>query len=168
MPPKSFVILRVLCGLRTWDSSFPYAEELSTSSAPTSALPSAPTRKRYQTTIVTSEKTKIIVETALISRGDAAAEASPDFQGQGIVAADQEEADCNLVHRKCEDQQRRADDGQLLSWAPSRARTSASNLRRGRARPLPGRGRVSAGQRKLRSLPRRSTRSRGPGRSSAG
>ena len=40
---------------------------LSTSSAPTSALPSARTRSRYQTTIVTSENTKMMVDTALIS-----------------------------------------------------------------------------------------------------
>src|ERR1700687_3250730 len=39
----------------------------SSNSAPTSALPSARTRSRYQTTIVTSENTKIMVETALIS-----------------------------------------------------------------------------------------------------
>ncbi len=42
-------------------------ELLSLNSAPTSALPSARIRRRYQSTIVTSENIKMMVETALIS-----------------------------------------------------------------------------------------------------
>src|ERR1019366_2618430 len=45
--------------------------------------------------------------------GDASAEASPDFQGEGVVTADQEEAYGDFVHGKGEDQERRSDDGEL-------------------------------------------------------
>src|SRR5208282_1435031 len=41
--------------------------EVSSTSTPTSALPSARTRRRYQTTIVISENTKMMLDTALIS-----------------------------------------------------------------------------------------------------
>src|ERR1700690_1923522 len=41
--------------------------DVSSNSMPTSAPPSARTRRRYQTTIVISENTKMMVDTALIS-----------------------------------------------------------------------------------------------------
>ena len=44
---------------------------------------------------------------------DAAPQPSPDFERQRVVAADQKKADGDLVHRKRENQQRRADNGQL-------------------------------------------------------
>src|SRR4029453_1072395 len=46
-------------------------------------------------------------------RSDAAAEASPNFEGQRVVAAVEEESDRNFVHRKSEDQQPGCDERQL-------------------------------------------------------
>ena len=46
-------------------------------------------------------------------RSNAAAQPSPDFERQRVVAADQEKADGDFVHREREDQERRSDDGEL-------------------------------------------------------
>src|ERR1700730_15196188 len=43
-------------------------------------------------------------------RSDALAEAAPDFKGESIVAADEEEGDCNFIHRKGEDQKAGGDE----------------------------------------------------------
>src|SRR4029077_3638771 len=44
---------------------------------------------------------------------DAAAQASPDLEGQGIVTADEEEGDGDFVHGEREDEQAGSDEGEL-------------------------------------------------------
>ena len=46
-------------------------------------------------------------------RGDAAAEAAPDFEWQSIVAADEKEGDGDFVHGEGEDEQAGGDERKL-------------------------------------------------------
>ena len=68
--------------------------------------------RRYQVHDCSQRKDKDDGGDGVDFRRDAAAQASPDFERQRIVAADQEKADSDFVHRKREDQQRCADDRQ--------------------------------------------------------
>ena len=44
---------------------------------------------------------------------DAATEAGPDFEREGVVTANEEESDGNFVHRESKDEQARGDQGKL-------------------------------------------------------
>ena len=61
-------------------------------------------RKRYQVTMAASEKTKMMVEMALIS-GVMPRRSRPQISRESVVASDQEEAYGDFVHRQSEDQQ---------------------------------------------------------------
>src|SRR5882757_2847542 len=67
-------------------------------------------------------------------RGDAAAEAAPDFEGQSIVAADEKESDGDFVHGEGEDQQAGGDERKFevgQSDAPERLQRRSAQIERG-------------------------------------
>jgi hypothetical protein len=67
-------------------------------------------RRRYQVTIAASEKTKMMVEMALIS-GVMPRRRRPQISsGRVLSRSDQEKADSDFVHGESEDQQSCADD----------------------------------------------------------
>ena len=66
-------------------------------------------------------------------RGDAAAEARPDFEGKGIVAADEEEGNGDFVHGKREDEQAGGDEREFQigeSDAPEGLKGSGAKIKR--------------------------------------
>ena len=71
------------------------------------SVPRLRVRMRYQITMSATRDRKDERGDGVDLRRDAAAEASPDFERQRIVAADQEKCDGDFVHREREDQQAR-------------------------------------------------------------
>ena len=88
----------------------------------------------YQTTMSTTETTKINVEIALISGVMPRRKRRPDFERERVVAADEEKGYGDFVHRESEDEQAGGDEREFEIGkrdAPERLPGSGAEIKRG-------------------------------------